>query len=133
MASNYFQKLKEGKAHPQYNPAEEGYGSPSEWASMFNVRMGFKDAQNHKAHGTKRKSWDSDWKVLGEIAGVHIDENSMWKEIKSAFRKAAYNVHPDRVTSHGLSKEAAEEKFKDAQAAFAMLEDIYNVQGRLPK
>jgi DnaJ domain len=133
MAGNYFQRLKEGTSHPTYNPREEGYGSPSEWASTFNVRMGFKDAQNHKASGTKRKSWTSDWAVLGEIAGVHIDENSMWNEIKSAFRKAAMNCHPDRTAVHGLSKDAADEKFKDASAAFAMLEDIYTVQGRLPK
>jgi hypothetical protein len=123
----YFEKLKMGTSHPQYNPAEEGYGSASEWASTFNVRMGFKEASAHKA----KRGWKSDWKVLGELAGIHLDENSMWTEIKSAFRKAAYNCHPDRTTSHGLSKEEATEKFQDAQAAFAMLEDIYNVQGRL--
>jgi len=133
MAGNYFAKLKAGTAHPQYNPAEEGYGNPREWASTFNVRMGFKEAQEHRANGTKRKAWTSDWSVLSEIAGVPVTENSMWSEIKSAFRKAAYNCHPDRVTTHGMTKEAAEEKFKDALAAYTMLEDVYRVRGRLPK
>jgi hypothetical protein len=127
----YFEKLKMGTAHPTYDPNAEGYGSVSEWVSTFNVRMGFAEAQAHKA-GSKRK-WKSDWAVLGEIAGVHLDENSMWNEIKSAFRKAAMNCHPDRVTQHGLSKEEAEATFKDATAAYTMLEDIYNVQGRLKK
>jgi|SRR5271167_518842 len=130
---SYFEKLKMGTSHPTYNPAEEGYGNSSEWASTFNVRMGFKEAQNHKANGTKRKSWRTDWAVLSEIAGVDVNEKSMWNEIKTAFRKAAMNCHPDRVTSHGMSKEAAEDTFKDASAAFAMLEDIYRVEGRLPK
>lgn len=115
-----------GTAHPTYDPQTEGYGSVSEWAATFNVRMGFEDAKAHKA---KRK-WGSDWAVIGEIAGVHIDENSMWSEIKSAFRKAAYNCHPDRTHVHGMPKEQAEETFKDVSAAFAMLEDIYTVRGR---
>lgn len=133
MAGNYFQKLKEGTSHPKYDPREEGYGSPQEWASCFNVRMGFKDAQAHRANGTKRKSWTSDWSVLSEIAGVTVTENSMWSEIKSAFRKAAYNCHPDRSSVHGMDKATAEETFKDALAAYTMLEDIYRVKGRLPK
>jgi hypothetical protein len=125
----YFEKLKMGTSHPTYDPNAEGYGSVSEWVSTFNVRMGFEEAKGHKA-GSKRK-WNSDWVVLGEIAGVHLDENSMWSEIKSAFKKAAMNCHPDRVTQHGLTKEQAEETFRDATAAYTMLEDIYNVQGRL--
>jgi len=129
----YFEKLKNGTSHPTYNPETEGYGSASEWASTFNVRMGFKEAQEHKASGTKRKAWQSDWAVLSEIAGVHISENSMWNDIKSAFRKAAMNCHPDRTHVHGKSKAEAEEMFRDASAAFAMLEDIYRVDGRLPK
>jgi hypothetical protein len=127
----YFERLKAGTSHPVYDPDTEGYGNVTEWVSTFNVRMGFEEAQNHKASGTKRREWKSDWAVLGEIAGVHLDENSMWDEIKKAFRKAAMNCHPDRVTSHGMSKEQAEETFKDASAAYAMLEDVYNVQGRL--
>lgn len=134
MAKNdYFTRLKNGTSHATYNPDVEGYGNASEWASTFNVRMGFKEAQEHKASGTKRKAWKSDWAVLGEIAGVHLDENSMWNEIKSAFRKAAMNCHPDRVTQHGLSKEEADERFKDASAAYAMLEDIYVVRGGLKR
>jgi DnaJ domain len=125
----YFEKLKMGTAHETYNPDAEGYGSVTEWVSTFNVRMGFEEAQAHKA-GSKRR-WNSDWVVLGEIAGVHLDENSMWDEIKKAFRKAAMNCHPDRTHVHGLEKEQAEEMFKDASAAYRMLEDIYTVQGRL--
>jgi DnaJ domain len=127
---DYFTRLREGTSHPVYDPNVEGYGSVTEWASTFNVRMGFDEAKEYKASGTKRKAWKSDWAVLSEIAGIYLDENSMWSEIKSAFRKAAMNCHPDRVTQHGMPKEQAEETFKDASAAYAMLEDRYNMQGR---
>jgi hypothetical protein len=127
----YWEKLKAGTSHPQYDPSVEGYGNPAEWASTFNVRMGFKEAEAHRANGTKRKTWASNWKVLSEIAGVHLDENSMWSEIKSAFRKAAMNCHPDRTVVTGRSVEELTEEFKDALAAYKMLEDIYVVQGRL--
>lgn len=129
----YFEKLKMGTSHPTYNPIEEGYGDAHEWASTFNVRMGFSEAKEHKKNGTKRKTWGSDWSVLGELAGIHLDENSMWNAIKAAFRKAALKTHPDRADINGMSKQQAEEQFNDASAAYRMLEDIYTVQGRLPK
>jgi DnaJ domain len=126
----YWEKLKAGTSHPTYDPQVEGYGNPAEWASTFNVRMGFKDAQEYAAHGTRRK-WTSNWRVLSEIAGVDITENSMWGEIKSAFRKAAMNCHPDRAAATGRSVEELTEEFKDALAAYKMLEDVYTMQGRL--
>jgi hypothetical protein len=125
----YWEKFKNGTAHATYDPATEGYGTPAEWQSIFNVRMGFEEAKEWKA-GSKRQ-WGSDWTVLGDIAGVHIDENSMWSEIKAAFRKAAMNCHPDRVSQHGKTVEVATEEFKSASAAFAMLEDIYRSKNRL--
>lgn len=126
---SYWEKVKMGTAHDTYDPSVEGYGSEADWCSIFNVRMGFAEAQDWKA-SSKRK-WGSDWTVLGDIAGVYIDENSMWSEVKNAFRKAAMNCHPDRVTQHGKSVEVATAEFKDASAAFAMLEDIYRSQGRM--
>lgn len=125
----YFEKLAMGTAHETYDPAKEGYGSEAEWCSIFNVRMGFEEAKNYKA-ASKRK-WGSDWTVLGEIAGVEINEKSPWSDIKSAFRKASMNSHPDRVTQHGKSVDVATEEFKCASAAFAMLEDIYRSKGRM--
>jgi hypothetical protein len=123
----YFEKLKMGTAHDTYDPQVEGYGSAAEWQSIFNVRMGFEEARAHKAS----RKWGSDWTVLGDLAGVHIDESSMWSEVKAAFRKAAMNCHPDRTTQHGKSIDVATAEFKDASAAFAMLEDIYRSKNRL--
>lgn len=118
-----------GSSYPKYDPQVEGYGNAAEWSSIFNVRMGFAEAKEWKS--TSKRSWGSDWKVLAEIAGVHIDESSMWDEVKKAFRKAAMNCHPDRVSQHGKTVEAATAEFKDASAAFAMLEDIYRSKGRI--
>lgn len=127
--ADFWTRFKNGEAHETYDPRTEGYGNAAEWASIFNVRMGFEEAKEHKA-STKRK-WGSDWQVLGDIAGVRVDENSMWQEIKNAFRKAAMNCHPDRCSQHGMEVTAAVETFKDASAAYAMLEDIYRSKGRL--
>jgi hypothetical protein len=124
---SYWTKLANGTSHDTYDPQVEGFGSEQEWQSIFNVRMGFEEAQAHKA----KRSWGSDWTVLGDLAGVHIDENSMWSEVKAAFRKAAMNCHPDRTTQHGKAVDVATAEFKDASAAFAMLEDIYRSKNRL--
>ena len=113
-----------GKSYPKYDPKTEGYGSASEWASTFNVRMGFKEAQEWKAKGTR--TWGSDWQVINDIAELHnfagsdkkcstcgveqnahkspITEKSIWDEVRKAFRVAAMKCHPDRMTEHGKSK-----------------------------
>lgn len=124
----YFERLREGTSHDTYNPSVEGYGDAAEWASMFNVRMGFEEASNVRRNS---KRGQSDWQVLSEIGGVEVDKNSMWSEIKSAFRKAVMNCHPDRVSQHGKTMGVAEEEFKEVSAAFTMLEDIYRSKGRL--
>jgi hypothetical protein len=123
----YWEKLRAGTSHDTYDPREEGYGDANEWAACFNVRMGFQEAQDWK----RSRRWGSDWKVIADMAGVHIDENSMWEQIRSAFRKAARNCHPDFVSVHGKDKATAEEQFKDISAAYTMLEDIYRSKGLL--
>lgn len=121
-------KMGFAEGYKQYNPAKQGYGTPAMWRSLFSVRMSSADAQAHKA---SRGGWVNDWTVVGDAAGVHIDENSMWSEVKKAFRAAAMKCHPDRCTQHGMTNDEALEKFKDVSAAYAMLEDIYTSQNRL--
>src|SRR5208337_5655950 len=84
----YFEKLAMGTAHDTYDPQAEGYGSEAEWCSTFNVRMGFEEASNVRRNS---KRGQTDWQVLSEVGGVHVDENSMWDEVKKAFRKASMN------------------------------------------
>jgi len=59
------------------------------------------------------------------MAGAPLNEGSMWSEIKSAFRKAAMNCHPDRTAQHGKSRPVAEEQFKRVNAAYALLAGKY--------
>jgi hypothetical protein len=124
----YFEKLKMGTSHPTYDVEKEGLGSQREWEAAFNVRMGFAEAQRHKG-----KKWGSDWKKLGDLAGIHLDEKSMWSDVKKAFRKVAManNFNFDRSNKTEAEIKAAEEGFMDAQASYAMLEDIYRTEGRL--
>lgn len=118
----YFEKLKQGTSHPTYDPTTEGYGNSWEWDATFQVRMGFKEAQEYKAG----RGWSSDWVMLSKLSGDSLTENSTWQEIKKAFWKAAKANHPD---THPGDK-AAEDRFKDASAAYAMLENIYEMEGR---
>ena len=128
----YFEKLRAGTAHKTYNPDVEGYGNERQWQSVFNVCMGFEEAQGVKDEAQRKgRKWSSDWDVVGDMAGVHIDENSMWSEIKSAFRKASMNCHPDRAQQHGKTVATATEEFKEVTAAYVMLEDVYRSKGRL--
>lgn len=124
----YFEKLAMGTSHPTYDPKVEGYGSESEWQSIFNVVMGFEEASNVRKNS---KRGQTDWQVLAELSGIHVDESSVWTEIKSAFRKASMNFHPDRVKTTGVDPTVAEENFKEITAAFVMLEDIYRSKGRI--
>ena len=118
----YWQKLKAGTAHPTYDPAKEGYGNAWEWDATFQVRMGFKEAQDYKAG----RGWRDDWAMLSKLSGVSLNKDSVWSEIKKAFRAAAKAHHPD---THPGDKQA-EENFKDASAAYTMLENIYEMEGR---
>lgn len=52
-------------------------------------------------------------------ATLGVDENATAKEIKSAYRKLAQQHHPDRNAGDA----AAEEKFKEVQAAYDVLGD----------
>ena len=80
----------------------------------------------NKAQRLQRTASRKDYyKVLGTT------KSASKKEIKKAFRKASMNTHPDRVSQHGKTVEVAEEEFKCASAAFAMLEDIYRSKGRM--
>jgi hypothetical protein len=126
----YFEKLRAGTAHEKYNPEVEGYGNAREWASTFNVRMGFDEAQDVKSKS--KRSWGSDWQVISDISGMPVNKDSMWEEVKKAFRKASMNCHPDRVKQTGMDPAVATETFKEVTAAYVMLEDIYRVNRRLP-
>lgn len=53
-----------------------------------------------------------------EVLG--IDRSALPEEIKSAYRKAAMKWHPDRNPE---AKQAAEEKFREATEAYAILSD----------
>jgi len=119
-------KMGFAQGYKQYNPAKQGYGTPALWRSLFNVRM-----SADVAYSVRQESkYATEYEALSEIAGIHVDENSMWSEIKKAFRKASMNCHPDRVTQHGKGETQAEAEFKEVSAAMVMLEDVYRKQGR---
>lgn len=104
-----------------YDPQTEGYGTAAEWRGEFYHRMGFEEASRVKEEAKRQGTWRSEQTIIGEMAGVHLSESSVWTEIKAAFRKAAMNCHPDRSKVHGKSKETAEAEFKQVSAAYAIL------------
>lgn len=94
-----------------YNPRVEGYGSEDQWSNTFHNRMGFEEAEEI-LHG--------DDQTPRFILGVGAD--ATWDQIKKAYRMKAMEVHPDRCSIHGLTKDAAEEAFKRLSAAYTVLE-----------
>ncbi len=97
-------------ARKTYDPAVEGYGSPDEWSGAFNARMGFKEAQE-VISGQKKTPRD--------ILGVSL--KAIWSEIKTAYKAKILANHPDRISTSGLTMEAAVEACKRINAAFAIL------------
>lgn len=109
-------------SHKQYDPAVEGLGNELEWQRAFNMAMGFEEAQEFRDSQRRKGKWgSSEYSIIGELAGVDINENSMWSEIKTAFRKASMNCHPDRTSQHGIPHGQAEEHFKEVSAAYAII------------
>lgn len=82
-----------------------GCGSPDEWCSAFNERMGLDEAA--RVLGS-----DEPLAVLGLRAGATMDE------IKKAWRREVKRWHPD--LNNGCPD--CEAKFKRAQAAYETLD-----------
>ncbi len=89
--------------YPTYDDSE-GRGSPEEWQSAFNERMGLDEAARILGD-------DEPLAILGLQAGATADD------IKKAWRREAMKWHPDR---NGGSADCAE-KFIRAQAAYVKL------------
>lgn len=94
----------------RYNPEVEGYGNAHEWMGAFYARMGFEEAQE-VLYGKERSP--------REILGVPFE--ATWKQITSAYRKLAMQVHPDRIALTGMTHDAATEAFKELTAAYSIL------------
>jgi DnaJ-domain-containing protein 1 len=118
-------KMGFAEGYKQYNPRKQGYGTPTQWQEALYERMGFEQAQRVKQDAQQRGTWRPEHRIIADAAGVVLGENSLWNEIKTAFRKAAMNTHPDRATVNNLSKQEAEQKFQEVQAAYAILERRY--------
>lgn len=93
----------------QYNPAEEGFGNPTEWRAAFYERMGWKEAVT----------------IVGSenplsILGLKGSPSSA--EIKTAYRKLCQKWHPDKWQNASPAEYAkAEEMFKKINAAYVVL------------
>merc|ERR1711871_9805 len=67
--------------------------------------------------GTCDTNSDCYYKVLG------LTKNADSEEIKKAYKKAAAKTHPDRAKANRLSKEDAEQAFKNVSEAYGVLSD----------
>ena len=90
-----------------YDPAAEGFGSPSEWQGAFHERMGVEEARETLGARGPRQ-------VLG------VSSAASWDEIKRAYRRLALEHHPDRATTDE-AKVRAHKKLKELNAAYALL------------
>jgi hypothetical protein len=58
----------------------------------------------------------SPYDVLG------LRENAQWREVKSAYRKAMMDLHPDRVSQTGMDPKTATARTQEVNAAYVELE-----------
>lgn len=65
----------------------------------------------------KRSKTKDYYKVLGVAQDADV------KQIKSAYRKASKQFHPDKAAKHGFSKEEAEKKMASINEAYEVLSD----------
>jgi hypothetical protein len=108
--------------YEHYDPQMEGYGDETQWRAEFKWRMGLDAAR--EAVGSKSPLFILFGNVLptGWSARTFSDQ---WKEIKSTYRKLARQFHPDLNPDDPTT----EDKFKEVQGAFEVLEDEYRRKG----
>ena len=95
----------------RYHPQAEGYGHVREWRGSFYQRMGWEEA---------RRVIERQERTPRQI--LRVAPAATWAEIKTAYRRAALDSHPDRAALNGMTVEAATLAFQEIGAAFEVLE-----------
>jgi hypothetical protein len=72
------------------------------------------EKSNHPTEPSKTHR--SPYSVLG------VRENAPWSEVKSAYRKAMMNLHPDRISQTGMDPTKATARTQEVNAAYVDLE-----------
>lgn len=83
----------------------EGFGNPYEWKKAFNKRISPDEAREILCE-------DNPWIILG------VPVNSSKEQIKKAYRKLAFEWHPDKNPD---KIQLAEEMMKKINAAYCLL------------
>jgi len=93
----------------------EGYES-----AYANAKRASEESNNRGTNSSRpsepNKARRSPYDVLG------VRENSPWSEVKSAYRKAMMDLHPDRVSQTGIDPRTATTRTQEVNAAYVELE-----------
>jgi hypothetical protein len=104
-------------------------GMKAAWdAFRTGYESAYEDAKRARAESNNRganssrpsqpaKPWRSPYDVLG------VCENAPWSEVKSAYRAAMMNLHPDRVSQTGIDPKTATARTQEVNAAYVELEN----------
>jgi DnaJ domain len=112
-----------------FNPAMKRAGLEGVWETFRQAyETAYEDAkrasheqQNRGANSSHYERPSRPQRSPYDVLGVR--ENAPWNEVKSAYRKAMMNLHPDRVSETGMDPKTATMRTQEVNMAYVELEN----------
>jgi hypothetical protein len=108
-----------GELKAAWDAFRKGYESAYEnakRASEESTKRGANSSRPSEPANPRRSPYD----VLG------VREHASWSEVKSAYRAAMMNLHPDRVSQTGIDPKTATARTQEVNAAYVELENQWS-------
>jgi len=110
----------------EWTPAMERAGLSGIWEDFRRAYdTAYDDAKRANQNSHQSQDYRQSEPVKPQRSPYHVlgvRENAPWSEVKSAYRKAMMNLHPDRVAYTGMNPKMAGMRTQEVNAAYVELE-----------